>query len=168
LLRHAEASLSGGGGGDAGRPLTLRGREQAARAGLGLASVGCEPDLVLLSAAVRVQQTWERLCTALPAPTRLASSWELYDEGALGLLSVVARQGGDAGTVLVVGHNPVMGEVVELLSGRRPRFGTGCAAVLGCRRDEPWPGWGVALGVPCGFAVEHFLHPGQGDPGGDG
>lgn len=156
VVRHAEAGW-GGSGADRDRPLTPRGLQQAARLGHALAAAGWIPDVVVHSEARRTTQTWAGLAGPLGGEPRVASSWALYHEGPAAYLQAVAQHAGSEGTVALVGHNPVVGELVELLTGQRVRFGTAHAALLQAQLPDPWQGWDVALGVPVRFGVERVL-----------
>lgn len=156
VVRHAEAGW-GGSGSDRDRPLTPRGLQQAARLGQALATAGWAPDVVVHSEARRTTQTWAGLAGPLGGEPLVASSWSLYHDGPAAYLQAVAQHAGPAGTVALVGHNPVVGELVELLTGQRLRFGTAHAALLQAVLPGPWQGWEPALGVPMGFGVERLI-----------
>jgi phosphohistidine phosphatase len=155
VVRHAEAGW-GGSGSDRDRPLTPTGLQQATRLGQVLAAAGWQPDVVVHSEALRTTQTWARMAGPLGAP-RIHGSWALYHEGPAAYLQAVAQHAGSEATVALVGHNPVVGELVELLTGERVRFGTAHAALLQPATPGPWQGWDVALGVPVRFGVERVL-----------
>jgi phosphohistidine phosphatase len=116
LLRHAKAEHHGGVS-DEMRTLTPAGRRQAAHVGALLAEAGLEPDVVLCSVAVRTRQTYELLASALAAAPAAEYSEDLYDAGISGTLAVISEGAGDARTVLVVGHEPVMSGVAASLAG---------------------------------------------------
>ncbi len=156
VARHAEAGW-GGSGSDRDRPLTLRGVQQAVRLGQQLASVGWQPGVVIHSEARRTTQTWDHMAGAFDRAPRVFSSWDLYHDGPSAYLQAVAQWAGAAPGVLLVGHNPVVGELVELLTGQRVPFGTACAALLELPRAEDWQGWDVALGVPVRFVMDRVL-----------
>lgn len=111
LWRHAEAAPGGAGIEDLRRPLTARGERQAARMGRWLDCQLPEGLRVLCSPALRTEQTARtlgrkyRLCAEL-APGSTAQ--ELLD---------CARWPQGRGTVLVVGHQPVLGEVLAQTLG---------------------------------------------------
>lgn len=156
VMRHAEAAWESSGG-DATRPLSPRGRQQATRAGVALAAAGWAPGVVICSRALRTLQTWELVGSAMPAPQHVETCWELYHEGADAYLMAAASWGGEAGTVMLVGHNPVVSSLVELLCGERVRFGTAQMALLAARFEGPWQGWELTLGVPARFRLERVI-----------
>lgn len=119
LLRHAKAEP--GSATDEVRALTPSGREQARRVAEHVRSR--VPQLVLCSAAVRAQQTWQRLAWGLAdhgidtAGIELTVLESLYQASPHSVLAEVRAHGGDAGTVLVVGHEPVMSLTAVALAG---------------------------------------------------
>ncbi|GGR67541.1 phosphohistidine phosphatase [Nocardioides luteus] len=114
IMRHAKAESSAPT--DYERQLTERGHADATAAGEWLAEQGVVPDYVLVSAADRTTQTWEDVA--------LGASWDLtlaeYDRGLYAASASTALdilRGVDDGlsTVLVIGHNPTMSSLVQLL-----------------------------------------------------
>ncbi len=99
------------------RTLSPNGRRQAALVGSLMADAGLVPDVVLCSSAVRTRQTYELLATSLSAPSQVVYSEELYGAGLSGTLAVISTVPASAGTVLVVGHEPVMSGVASVLAG---------------------------------------------------
>jgi len=115
LLRHAKAERSAPSGRDFDRPLSPRGLIEAARAGRALAAAGLIPDVVLVSAAVRTMQTWEQASPALP-DARVKVRPDLYNASS-DRLYAAAQAEHEAQTVLVIAHNPGVGELAyELIS----------------------------------------------------
>lgn len=123
LLRHAHAEPHPVAGaarnGDRGRPLALDGRGQLAGLAGALSAAGLVPDVVLCSSALRTQQTWQLLRAGLPGAqaAALVSSDALYDGGVETLVDLVRGAPADAGTVLVVGHNPTISQAASALAG---------------------------------------------------
>jgi phosphohistidine phosphatase len=112
LVRHAKAA---DGPVDAERPLTGRGRRQAAAIGDWLAQAGLAPDRVVVSSARRAAQTWAGAAERLdddPPPT---VDERIYDNTVEALLAVLHETPGDVQTLAVVGHNPSIGELAIVL-----------------------------------------------------
>jgi phosphohistidine phosphatase len=111
IWRHAEAE---DGMPDLGRALTRKGQKQAAAMAAWLKPLLPADTRILVSPAVRTQQTAQALalpfetCAAL-APGRQVDS----------LLEAAGWPHGD-GAVLVVGHNPTLGEIGPLLLASGP------------------------------------------------
>lgn len=113
VVRHAKAEASGPS--DHERPLTARGRSDAAEAGRWLASGGIVPDAALVSDALRTRQTWEEL--AAGAGWGMAPDWSasLYAAGPETALDLLRETSPAAHTLVLVGHNPTVAYLAELL-----------------------------------------------------
>lgn len=115
LLRHAKAERPAGIA-DIHRPLTARGHADAAAVGAWLGRRQLLPDLVICSPSKRTRQTWHGVALALgesePAVRYEAGA---YDGTARDLLDLIRSGAQDAGTVLVIGHNPPISQLSALL-----------------------------------------------------
>jgi phosphohistidine phosphatase len=117
LLRHAHAGdpLTWDGP-DAARPLSRKGRRQAAALGAFLAAAGVRPGRIVSSPKVRARETADIVGAALGvAPVlddRLAEDCDLRE-----LEAVVTD--GRAREVMVVGHDPYLSELFGELLGTR-------------------------------------------------
>lgn len=163
VLRHAQAADAVAP--DHERPLTPRGFSQATQAGRWLAERGLHPQRVLCSSAVRAQQTAERVLaqlTAEPAPLFLTEQ-RLYLAAVPDLLDVLAEQAGDAGCVLLVGHNPGLAELVEALSGHpiSPEPGSGTLFPTATLARLQCAGGWHSLPAGCAPGPELVRHRGQ-------
>jgi phosphohistidine phosphatase len=113
LLRHGEAEATSGQ--DFGRALTERGRRDTVLVCKAMALAGLDPDLVLVSPAARTLQTWEAAATVFArAEVRIVPA--LYDLGAADVLALAKTEGDQALTVMIVGHNPGLGELSARLA----------------------------------------------------
>ncbi|MEV8553503.1 histidine phosphatase family protein [Streptomyces glaucescens] len=141
VLRHAKSARPPEGRGvpDHDRPLAPRGRRDAPAAGRALATAGCLPDLVLCSTALRARETWERAAARWATRPPVRHDPRLYAAGAAGLLAVVREVPPEVGTLLLVGHNPGLEDLVLGLAGDglddtldrvRAKFPTSAIAVL--------------------------------------
>ncbi|GAB2822986.1 histidine phosphatase family protein [Actinocorallia aurea] len=138
VLRHAKAEV-GFGLADHERPLAERGLRDSAAMGAHLKEEGLIPDLVLCSTALRTRQTLEGL--ALDAPVSYERG--IYTGDGYDLLTLVQITPAEVGTLLLVGHNPAVHELV-VVTGNEPveEFPT-CA--LGVVELEGWESHGGAL-----------------------
>jgi phosphohistidine phosphatase len=119
LLRHAKSDRPAGVA-DRERPLNDRGRRTAPAVGAHLAKEGFRPDLALVSTALRTRETWDAMAAALGNPeTRLQP--EIYEAPARRILDVIKTAPDTAATVIVVGHNPGLGDLAVDLAGEGPR-----------------------------------------------
>ncbi|PWK92606.1 SixA phosphatase family protein [Fulvimonas soli] len=122
LLRHAEALPATAGDGDRARPLSARGRQEAEAAGRWLHGHGLRIDRVLCSPAARTRQTAELALAAAAQPLAAQLAEEIYDATPGELLALLDLHA-DAGTVLLVGHNPGVERLVALMvEGRSDEF----------------------------------------------
>ncbi|MBE7218388.1 MAG: histidine phosphatase family protein [Caulobacteraceae bacterium] len=119
LLRHGHAEPRAPSGRDLDRALTPEGRRESARAGEALAAAGLRPDRALVSAARRTQETWTAAAQALEGVASDVRE-DLYEAGADALLE--AAQACEDETVLVVAHNPGVGELAARLAGAPAPF----------------------------------------------
>ena len=129
LMRHAEAAASGAHP-DHERPLTDRGRQDAAAMGRWLRDRGTVPDLVLCSSALRARQTWQAVTAVVPGGPEPSYSQAVYDAGPGEILDLLGEQAEGSSTVMVVGHNPTMAHLVAALTGETPGFPAGSIAVV--------------------------------------
>ncbi|MDP4002797.1 histidine phosphatase family protein [Methylobacterium sp. NEAU K] len=165
LLRHAKSDRPAGVA-DHERPLNPRGRRAAPAVGAHVAEQGFRPDLALVSTAARTRETWEAIAAALGNPE---TRWqrEIYEAPAQRILDVVRGAPDAAATVIVVGHNPGLGDLAASLAGEGARkdlarlateFPTAAYAVIAFEAE----GWG-AIGPGQG-RLERFVRPRDIDP----
>ncbi|MFF5519890.1 SixA phosphatase family protein [Streptomyces coeruleorubidus] len=121
------------------RPLAPRGRRDAPAAGRALAEADCLPDLALCSTAVRARRTWELVAAEWGTPPPVRYDRRLYAASPAGLLTVVHEVSAEVETLLLIGHNPGLEELVLALAGDglddslervRTKFPTSAIAVL--------------------------------------
>ncbi|WP_062646463.1 SixA phosphatase family protein [Streptomyces maremycinicus] len=145
VLRHAKSAWPQGVP-DHERPLAPRGLRDAPAAGRALAEAGHVPDLALCSTAVRARRTWELAAAEWDTPPPVRFDPRLYGADVPELLEVVHETPAEVGTLLLVGHNPGLEELVLDLAGEgrggaldevRLKFPTSAIAVL----DAYGPGW---------------------------
>lgn len=107
LLRHATAERARPGASDHQRRLTKRGHREATSAGSLIAERGEEIDLVLSSDAARTRETWEGVEPRLNGTPEVRLLRSLYDAHGT-YLPILHDEGGRAGVILLVGHNPTI------------------------------------------------------------
>ena len=136
-MRHAKAEP--GGETDALRELAQRGWRDAQDAGRWLAGTGIVPDAALVSSARRTASTWAAVAEGGSFDAAATYSDSLYSAGPETALDLVREADDEVSTLLVVGHNPTMAYLAQLLDD-----GTG---------DEE-AGREMAVGFPtCALAV---------------
>ncbi len=115
ILRHAKSDRTDTGLADHDRPLAPRGEADAPRMGAALRALGCIPDHIMTSTAVRAHGTARLIASAMGYDGPLGARSGLYATGAEGLLAELRACEETAETVLLVGHNPDLEELVSLL-----------------------------------------------------
>jgi phosphohistidine phosphatase len=126
---------------DQQRPLDGRGLRDAPAVGRWLRDNVGEIDTVLCSPAVRTVQTWELVAKELGGRTEVQVDDRLYGASAAELLTIVRELPTTATTVLLVGHNPGMEDLVSVLTGSPQLLKTSGIAVL------PGPGRWAEFGA---------------------
>ena len=111
LWRHAEAHEAPEGGDDLARTLTPRGEKQAARMAAWLDRQLPESTRILVSPARRTEQTAAALKRKFKICSELAPDCSVEQ-----LLSLVQWPDGK-GCILVVGHQPTLGQTIARLMG---------------------------------------------------
>jgi len=144
VLRHAKSAWPRGVD-DHERPLGPRGLRDAPAAGRALAAADCLPDLALCSTAERARRTWELAASQWGTPPPVRHDPRLYGAEVPELLAVVREVPPEVGTLLLVGHNPGLEELVLELAGDglddalddvRTKFPTSAIAVLAWHGDS--------------------------------
>ena len=129
LLRHAKSDWSGDEA-DMARPLARRGRRQAPDAGRWLAANIDRIDLAVVSPASRARSTWDLVSAGIGVPPRTRIDDRVYAASAQELLTVVRDLSDDVETVVLVGHNPGIEDLVSLLTGEWAPMPTSALAVI--------------------------------------
>lgn len=111
LFRHAKAVRAHEAPDDKSRALTGRGRREAGEAGAAMAATGLRPVLALVSASTRTRETAEFGLAGLKPEMRFEEA--LYHASPEGIWD--AFESTDAESVVIVGHNPGIGELVSML-----------------------------------------------------
>lgn len=111
LLRHAKAVRAHEADSDDERGLTGRGRRDAAAAGAAIASAGLKPTLALVSTAERTRETADFGLAGFGLETRFEDA--LYHAAPESIWDAFSAS--DAECVVIVGHNPGLGDLVSKL-----------------------------------------------------
>jgi phosphohistidine phosphatase len=117
ILRHAKSDWSSGASKDFDRPLAKRGKKDAPLVGAWLYREGLVPDLVISSPAERARQTAVKVCKSMDyKKKKIQWEGEVYAAGVEVFLRVLGRCSRDARTVLLVGHNPGLEDLIRFLA----------------------------------------------------
>ncbi|MFF4763872.1 SixA phosphatase family protein [Streptomyces sp. NPDC001292] len=144
LFRHAKADWPQVT--DHERPLAERGRKDAAVAGRRLAGTGVRFDLALCSTATRTRETWKLAVHELPQRPKTVYEERVYDASPGELITVLNETPDDVRNVILIGHNPGIQGLAEVLSGsaegdareRMSRRGFPAAAFAVVSFDGSW------------------------------
>jgi phosphohistidine phosphatase len=163
VLRHAKSSWAEDDQPDRERPLAPRGRKAARRVAAYLRDHGVRPDVVLCSPAERTRLTLELIQPELGDGVEVLLEDDLYGASANQLLARLRRLPDSAGTVMIVGHNPGVQELVVLLARdgalrtrARGHFPTAALATLDLPLDA-WTGLQPATAELVTYVVPHEL-----------
>ncbi|MGW3470647.1 SixA phosphatase family protein [Saccharopolyspora sp. NPDC000995] len=129
LIRHAKSSWPDDAD-DFDRPLAERGRRDAPAVGRWLRKHAAAIELVLCSPAVRARRTWELAAPEIPAEPALKFDDRIYAASARELLAVIREIPPAVMTAVVVGHNPGLEDLTELLTGEPAELKTAAIALL--------------------------------------
>jgi phosphohistidine phosphatase len=130
ILRHAKSSWKNNDLSDHDRPLNLRGQRDAPNVGKRLRNEDLIPDAILSSTAKRARQTAKAVAEESGFEGELQLSRELYGGGPEAYIGAIRSLANLVDSALVVGHNPDLEELVEILSGESVRLPTAALAHL--------------------------------------
>lgn len=147
VLRHGKSDWTGDEP-DRERPLAKRGRRQASEAGAWVADNIEVIDLVVVSPAVRALSTWELATAQLDEAPEVRVDERVYAAWGRELRALVDELPDDAATVVLVGHNPGVEDLVEALTGEDVPMPTSAIAVL--TWEGSWADCGSATIVAAG------------------
>jgi phosphohistidine phosphatase len=166
LLRHAKAARETAGVSDHDRPLLPAGRAAAAAVGKAMRKAGLSPDVVLVSSALRTQQTLDELETANVWDERpnIDTIPTLYMATVNQIRDCLRDLPETVRSALVIGHNPGLHELAVALSGSpsakpelmRLRDGYPTASLAEFMVTTTWHKLS-----PGAAALQRFLQPGD-------
>ena len=138
LLRHAKSSWKHTDLTDHDRPLNKRGKRDAPRMGRLLKKEHLVPDIIISSTAIRARATAEAVAKASGYKGEIVLNKSLYAAGPEAYLGVIHDLSDEYARVLIVGHNPGLEDLVELLTGEIHLMPTCSLAHVKFRVDK-WP-----------------------------
>lgn len=152
LLRHGKSDWSGGED-DLDRPLSERGKRDAQRIGVWLATHNRVPDCVISSPATRAVATAEKACKAIGLGVAgLSHDPRIYAAGVDELMEVIRQLPTKSKRVLLVGHNPGLEELIPYLTRSNPQPHEGgkifpTATLVTLQFEEKWSRLGAGSGA---------------------
>jgi len=133
LMRHGEAGSAtrAGAGGDYERPLTPAGAADVSRMAAWLKKQQWQPAVILCSPARRTRETARLVIEGLSLPDgSVHSDPRLYLADEHTILTVLAEQAADRGTLMLVGHNPALASLIARFTGPHPAVPPATVALL--------------------------------------
>ena len=128
LLRHAKSSHEDGALNDIDRPLNERGIGDAKLIGGLIRKRKIQPDLIVASPAERVRQTADLVLKAARLNVELTLDKRIYEASTRGLFKVIRDFNDTSNTVMLIGHNPGLEDLLERLTGETVTLPTGALA----------------------------------------
>ncbi|MDX2429268.1 MAG: histidine phosphatase family protein [Xanthomonadales bacterium] len=118
LVRHAKSSWSDPSLSDRDRPLNKRGRRSAPDMGRRLAAQDHLPELIISSPARRAFSTARKIAKKLGYDrSKIMTDESLYFSGTGSMMELLENLDDDYQKVMIVGHNPAMTSLMNILSG---------------------------------------------------
>jgi phosphohistidine phosphatase len=136
LLRHAKSSWDDQSLDDFERPLNKRGEKAAPVIGQEMKERGLAPDLIVCSPAMRTRQTAELALKSANISTEVKFEEDLYLASEKRLRSIVSSLDDKLGSVLLIGHNPGLEQLVGSLSGHHKEMKTAALAAISLEIDS--------------------------------
>ena len=162
LLRHAKSSWKDQGVTDFERPLNDRGRKAAELVGKFILKQNVTIDLVISSPAVRARQTIELVLKAAKRSPELRFDQRVYEASPTQLIEITSQIEDDRKSVLLVGHNPGMEELLALLVGVEMHMPTASLAKV-VLSSKKWDKILAEKGVLDSFVRAKELKPDEAD-----
>lgn len=147
LIRHAKSSWSTPGLDDIERPLNKRGKRDAPFMGERLAKYSVYPDRIYSSPAKRARKTASSIAKAIGYPKEnIEQHAGIYTSDMNRLLVLIHESNDDHQTLFLVGHNYVITDFAEFLTGELLLNIPTCGIVGIAFDTESWSGVGEKNG----------------------
>lgn len=130
LMRHAKSSWKDTELADHERPLKKRGKKDTVLMAKQLKKKDLVPDMVLSSSAVRATETLEVLLDTIKVKGKVKTKDVLYMAEPETYIEKINDVDDDVDTLLVIGHNPGLESLVQILADEVVTMSTGAVAVL--------------------------------------
>lgn len=135
LMRHAQSGWALPGQTDFDRTLDSVGVNEASLIANKAANLGYRPDIILSSTARRCRETADAFLNAFVERPEIRYFDDLYNAPPMAYFEAIGAVASH-GSVMVLGHNPAMEEIIETLAGAR-------AAAEALPDGYPTAGFGV-------------------------
>lgn len=140
-MRHAKSSWKDTEVPDIERPLKKRGIKDAEKMGKLLRSKKLVPDLIISSTAERAVKTAELVAKASKYDNEIIYSEALYMAEPAIILKTIKEHAKKQKTVMVIGHNPGLEALLQILTDKVESLPTASIAYLSAKIDK-WDEFG--------------------------
>jgi phosphohistidine phosphatase len=139
ILRHAKSSWKHLELSDHDRPLNKRGKRDAPIIGELIRKKGLVPDVIFSSTAVRAKDTASAVASASGYAGKIIFLFALYSASPNEYIKFIEdlKDDDNYSSILVVGHNPSIEELVQMLTGEFQEMPT-CALAMITLQIETW------------------------------
>src|SRR6476661_8314836 len=117
LLRHAKSAWDSPSAEDFDRPLSERGRREADWVAGLVRARGGSPSRILCSSSQRTRETLASIVPVLSRDASIDITRRIYEAPAERLLAALGEQSTSHQSVMLVGHNPGLEDLANLLAG---------------------------------------------------
>ena len=137
VVRHAKSLWDNTTLDDHERPLNERGRRDGPKMGTVVRECGLMPDLIVSSDAVRARLTAEAVARSAGFDGEVQLEPRLYAASVADVLAVLCTvQEAHSGTVMIVGHNPGLEQLIAHLTGESEDLPTAALAQIALPIDR--------------------------------
>ena len=138
IVRHAESALQDAQYLDKNRPLTENGRSDALLISQRIRDAGIKPSKILSSSATRAWETALIIAKTIQySKNLLIKDDRLYLADIHNLVRIIEEQNKDVNNLMIIGHNPGLIELINLLSIKKiANLSTSGAVSLNINTDD--------------------------------
>jgi len=136
LMRHAKSSWKDAEIPDKERTLKKRGEKDATRMGKLLREKKLKPDRILCSSAVRAVKTAELLVDKIGYKGEIKYLDKLYMAECAVILKIIKEQPDDVNSIIIIGHNPGLEALLQLLVHKVESLPTAAIAHITTKVDQ--------------------------------
>ena len=129
-MRHAKSSWDDAKMSDFERPLNERGLKTAPLMGEIINKKYFQPDLILSSPAERAKQTAQIVKESAQLKSEIIFNEKIYEASVGRLLEVIGEQSESVESILLVGHNPGLEDLVKFTTGKLHAMPTAALAIV--------------------------------------
>lgn len=116
LLRHAKSSWKNKELDDHDRPLNKRGKRDAIKMGKYLKKINMIPNAIVTSSALRTVETTSLVCRHCDYDGPVEVNFTFHKSGVYSYIRAISQTPVDRTRLLLIGHNPELEELVEMLT----------------------------------------------------